>query len=189
MFKWGEGPSCFESSSGGRWLSLLRNDGLPSVLTSELLFILKISKTSRRFAHCPRSDSWHGISMKRVGWLRKLCLGSCVSMKERDNLNGFATGAPSIGTEVMSARGAIAEATGASATAALALGGLAVGSLAVGFLVIHRLIVRELLVKRVHLHHLRIDQLEVDDLRVKKLTILEKERPTDGTDQPLPDRG
>jgi hypothetical protein len=39
---------------------------------------------------------------------------------------------------------------------------------------------RELLVKRVHLHHLRIDQLEVEDLRVKRLTILEKERTTDG---------
>jgi hypothetical protein len=141
------------------------------------------------FASSAESDSWHGVSMKRVGWLRKLRLGSCVSAKERDNLNGFATSAPSVGTEVLSARAAIAEATGASATAALALAVLAIGGLAVGFLVIGRLLVRELLVQRVHLRHLKIDQLEVEDLRVKKLTILEKERPTDGTDRPLPEPG
>jgi hypothetical protein len=136
-----------------------------------------------------QADSWHRIFMKRIGWLRKRWLGSCVSEKGRDNLNGLATGAPSIGTEVLSAHAAIAEATGASATAALALGALAIGGLAVGFLVINRLIVRELLAKRVHLHHLRINQLEVEDLRVKKLTILEKEPPTEGTDHPLPERG
>jgi hypothetical protein len=136
-----------------------------------------------------QSDSWHGISMKRIGWLRKRCLGSCFSEKEQNNSNGLANVVPSIGTEVLSAHAAIAEATGASATAALALGALAIGGLAVGFLVINRLIVRELLVKRVHLHHLRINQLEVEDLRVKKLTILEKEPPTDGTDHPLPERG
>jgi hypothetical protein len=136
-----------------------------------------------------QSDSWHGISMKRVAWLQKLCLGSCDGVKERDNLKGSMTGAPPIGTEVLSTRAAIAKATGASATGALALGVLAIGGLAVGFLVIRRLIVQELLVKRVHLHHLRIDQLEVEDLRVKKLTILEKERPTDGTDHPLPEQG
>jgi hypothetical protein len=135
------------------------------------------------------SDSWHGISMNRVGWLQKLRLGSCGGVQERVNLNGFVPSAPPTGTEALSARAAIAEATGASAIAALALGVLAIGGLAVGFLVIGRLIVRELQVRRVHLHHLRIDQLEVEDLRVKKLTILEKERPTDGPDHPLPERG
>jgi hypothetical protein len=132
------------------------------------------------FASAVESDSWHGVSMKRVGWLRKLGLGSCVSVKEPDNLNGFAISTPSVGTEVLSSRATIAEATGFSATAALAASVLAIGGLAVGFLVIGRLIIRELLVKRVHLHHLRIDQLEVEDLRVKRLTILEKERTTDG---------
>jgi hypothetical protein len=135
-----------------------------------------------------QSDSWHCISMKRIGWLRKRCLGSRVSEEERDNLNGLASVAPSIGTEALNAHAAIAEATGASATGAVALGALAIGGLAVGLLVVNRLIVRELLVKRVHLHHLRINQLEVEDLRVKKLTILEKEPPTEGTDHPLSER-
>jgi hypothetical protein len=140
------------------------------------------------FASAVESDSWHGVSMKRVGWLRKLCLGSCVNVKERDNLNGSAISTSSVGTEVLRSRATIAEATGASATAALALGVLAIGGLAIGFLVIGRLIIRELQVKRVHLRHLRIDQLEVEDLRVKKLTILEKERTTDGTGHPLPEQ-
>jgi hypothetical protein len=112
----------------------------------------------------------HGVRMKQVGWLRKVCLGSCANAAEQDNSNGL----PSE-RSAFSSRATVAEATVASATAAVALAVLAIGGMAVGFLVIGRLIVREMLVQRVHLRRLKIDQLEVDELRVSKLTILEGE--------------
>jgi hypothetical protein len=119
---------------------------------------------------------WHSGTMKRVGWLRKLCLGSCANAKEHENFDGLTPGAGAAGTVALSSRATFAEATGGKATAAAAVGALALGGLAVGFLVIGRLIVREILVQRVHLRHLKIDQLEVEDLRVNKLTVLEDER-------------
>jgi hypothetical protein len=130
------------------------------------------------------ANSWHGVFMKRVLWLRKLCLGSCVNAKERANFNGLAIGAPVVGTEVFSSRATIAEATGGNATAAVALGALAIGGLAVGFLVVGRLIIREMLIHRVHLRQIKIDQLEVEDLRVRKLTVLEEQHSAGGPDNP-----
>jgi hypothetical protein len=128
--------------------------------------------------------SWHGVPMKRVGWLRKLCLGSCVNRKERDNFDCMTIGARVIGTDALGSRATIAEATGGNATAAVALGALAIGGLALGFLVIGRLIIREMLIQRGHLRHLKIDQLEVEDLRVSKLTVLEEQRSAGGPDNP-----
>ncbi len=128
--------------------------------------------------------SCHNVPMKRVGWLRKLCLGSCRNANDRDNLDGLTIGTGVVGTEPLSSRARIAEATGAKATGAVALGALAIGGLAVGFLVIGRLIIREMLVQRVHLRHLKIDQLEVEDLRVSKLTVLEEQRSAGDPDNP-----
>ena len=124
--------------------------------------------------------NFRGISdpMKRMGWLRKLGLGSCMNAKER--FDGLTIGV--VGTEALSSRATIAEATGGSATGATALGALAIGGLAVGCLVIGRLIIREILIQRVHLHHLKIDQLEVEDLRVSKLTVLADQRSAGGPD-------
>ncbi len=130
------------------------------------------------------TKSWHGIVMKKVGWLRKLCLGCCMNVKEGDNLHDFTTDAPVVGTEALSSRATIAEATGGSATAAAALGALAIGGLALGFLAIGRLIIREMLIKQVHLRHLKIDQLEVEDLHVSKLTVVEERRTAEGPDNP-----
>ena len=69
--------------------------------------------------------------MKRMGWIRKLCLGSCMNANERDNFDGLTIGAGAISTEALSSRATIAEATGGSAAAAAALGALAIGGLAV----------------------------------------------------------
>jgi hypothetical protein len=123
--------------------------------------------------------------MKRVGWLRKLCSGSCLKATELDNSNDLTVGAPVGGTEALYSRATVVEATGGNAIAAVALGALAIGGLALGFLVIGRLIIREMLIQRVHLRHLKIDQLEVEDLRVKKLTVLEKQASAGGPDHPL----
>lgn len=114
--------------------------------------------------------------MKQVGWLQKLCLGSCANAQEQNAVNGLTIDVPGINTQSFTARATIAEATGGSATAATALGVLAIGAFAIGFLVIGRLIIRELQIQRVHLRNLKIDQLEVEDLRVRKLTVLEEQR-------------
>jgi hypothetical protein len=128
------------------------------------------------------ANPWHGVGMKRVVWLRKMCFGSCAKAKEQAQLNGVTIGSPVIGAEAFSSRATIAEATVASATAAVALAVLAIGGMAVGFLVVGRLIIREMLVQKVHLRRLKIDQLELEELRVSKLTILEG-KPPDGTAQ------
>jgi hypothetical protein len=122
------------------------------------------------------ANSCHTVPMKRVGWLRNFCLGSCVNPKEQDNFDGLTIGTGLVSSGPLSSRTTMAEATGAKATGAGALGALAIGGLAVGFLAIGRLIIREMLVQRVHLRHLKIDQLEVEDLRVKKVTVLEEQR-------------
>jgi hypothetical protein len=129
-------------------------------------------------------NSSNGVFMKRVGWLQKLCLGSCVNAKERDNRNALAVGEPLVGAGVLRSRATIAEATGANAIAAAALGALAVGGLAVGCLVIGRLIIREMLIQRVHLRRLKIDQLEVEELRVGKLSVLKEQSSAGGQDNP-----
>jgi hypothetical protein len=113
------------------------------------------------------ANSWHGVPMKRVDWLRKVCLGFCESAQQRDNLNRWTIGAPVIGGEKLNSRATIAEATAVSATGAAALGALSIGALAIGFLVIGRLIIRELMIKRVH-----------------QLTVLEDQRPSASPDKP-----
>jgi hypothetical protein len=132
-----------------------------------------------------RGNSWHDVPMKRMVWLRRLCLGSCVNAKERDNFNDLTIGGPVAGPGALIARATIAEATGSNAIGATALGVLAVGGLALGFLVIGRLIIREMQVQRVHLRYLKIDQLEVEDLRVRKLTVLQEQGPAGGPDNPV----
>ena len=127
------------------------------------------------------ANSWHGVPMKRVGWLRTLYMNPCVPGTKRVNLDGY-----TVGAEVPELRATIAEATSANATAAMALAVLAIGGLTAGFLVIGRLIIREMLVKKVHLRHLKIDQLDVEDLRVTKLTVAEEQRPAAGSDNAPP---
>ena len=123
--------------------------------------------------------------MKRVTWIRKLGLGSCVNAKERDNLGALTIGA-GIGTEALKSRATIAEAVGGNATGAVALGALAIGGFAVGCLVIGRLMIRQLLIQRVHLRSLKIDQLEVENLRVRKLTVLEEQHPSSSGEPDIP---
>ena len=122
------------------------------------------------------------VPMKRLGWVRKICLGSCMNAKGRNNFDGLTISAERVDTE--RSRATIAEATGGIATGAVALGALAIGGLTVGLLVIGRLIIREMRVQRAHLRHLKIDQLEVEELRVNKLTVLNEQRLTGGPDNP-----
>jgi len=124
-------------------------------------------------------NSWHGVSMKLVGLLRKLRFCSCLNGKEQDQLNDLTIGEPVGRTEAFNARATFAEATAASATAAGSLAVLAIGGLAIGFLVIGRLVIREMLIQQVHLRRLKIDQLEVEDLRVSKLTVVDEQRSGD----------
>jgi hypothetical protein len=146
--------------------------------------ILQVSPTIFKGVLGLGADLWHGVPMKRVAWLRKLCLGSCVNAKESENFHGLTIGAPLGAAEVLGPRATIAEATGGKAAGAVAMGALAIGGMAVGFLVIGRLIIRELRIQRVHLRRLKIDQLEVEDLRVKRLTVLEDPRSTGGSGNP-----
>ena len=120
--------------------------------------------------------------MKQMGWVRKICLGSCMNAKGRNTSDGLTISAGRVDTE--SSRATIAEATGGIATGAVALGALAIGGLTVGLLVIGRLIIREMRIRQVHLRHLKIDQLEVEDLRVNKLTVLNDQRSAGGPDNP-----
>jgi hypothetical protein len=120
--------------------------------------------------------------MKRVGWLRTLCMNPRMPGKKRVNLDGYTIVARAVGAEVPELRATIAEATSANATAAMVLAALAIGGLTVGFFVIGRLIIGQMVVKKVHLRHLKIDQLDVEDLRVTKLMVREEQRPAGGPD-------
>src|ERR1700726_3112748 len=128
-------------------------------------------------------NSWHGVRMKRVDWLRKIFLGSCENAQQRGDFNRLMISAPLVGRKGLSSRATMAVASGVSATGAAALGALSIGALTIGFLVVGRLIIREMLIKRVHLRYLKIDQLEVEDLRVSKLTVLEDQRPSASPDK------
>ena len=120
--------------------------------------------------------------MKQIGWVRKICLGSCMNAKGPNNLDGLTISAERVDSE--RSRATIAEATGGIAIGAVALGALAIGGFTVGLLVIGRLIIREMRVLRVHLRNLKVDQLEVEDLRVNKLTVLNEQRSAGSPDNP-----